>query len=518
MITEDQSEVVALLASPATHGGMPVETVETHASMVFLAGNRAWKLKRAVKYDYLDFSTAARRREMCLAEVARNRRTAPQLYLGVVPVTRADDGKLALDGPGPAVDWVVSMARFDQDDLLDRLASRGVLDVHVMPDLAIAIADLHAAARPRQDHGGVAGMAWVVTGNAEGFAAEGADLLDGDTCLQLTRDTRAMLDCQAHLLESRRQGGLVRECHGDLHLRNIVLLDGRPTLFDGIEFNDEISCIDVLYDLAFLLVDLWRRDLPHHANVVLNEYVARTQEADGLGLLPLFLSCRAAVRAKTSATAARLQTDPVRRRPLEAAAREYLTLAGRLLAPATPCVVAVGGLSGSGKSTLARALAPHVGGAPGAVVLRSDDVRKRLAGVGPLQRLDARGYSPEMSRRVYASLVERAAAISSAGHSVIVDAVFARPADREAVEAGARAAGVPFEGLWLDAPADTLVTRVSQRVADVSDADDDVVRRQLAADPGPVTWRRLAAGGAPHDVLDDAVALLRTSTCGASLA
>lgn len=193
------------------------------------------------------------------------------------------------------------------------------------------------------------------------------------------------------------------KCHGDLHLRNIVLLDGRPILFDGVEFNDEIACTDVLYDLAFLLMDLWRQ-LPRHANAVLNRYLAETEDLAGISLLPLFLSCRAAVRAKTSATAAALQQNAVRRNQLHGIAREYLALAEQLLHPPCPSLVAVGGFSGSGKSTLALGLAPFVGAVPGAVVLRSDEIRKRLCGVPHLQRLGPEGYSAQVSERVYATL------------------------------------------------------------------------------------------------------------------
>ena len=199
------------------------------------------------------------------------------------------------------------------------------------------------------------------------------------------RRPRAELDRRGALLDARRDADFVRQCHGDLHLRNIVLLDGRPTLFDGVEFNDKISCTDVLYDLTFLLMHLWRRRLPRHANEVWNQYLTDTGDLKGLPLLPLFLSCRAAVRAKTSATAARFQDDAARRRELQDLARKYLTMAEGLLHPARPCLVAIGGLSGSGKSTLALSLAPSVGAVPGAVVLRSDEIRKRLGGVPTLE-------------------------------------------------------------------------------------------------------------------------------------
>jgi hypothetical protein len=373
MIAEDQTEVVAFLASPATHAGLPVERIDTHASIVFLAGSHAWKLKRAVQYDYLDFSTSERRKAMCEAEVRINRRAAPALYRGVVPVTRQADRSLALDGSGAPVDWLVEMVRFDQDGLFDRLAARGALDLGLMRPLATAIAQFHDGAERRSDHGGAAGMTWVVDGNGTGFAEQGAGILDPSACANLTLSSREQLDGHRRLLDARRNGGFVRQCHGDLHLRNIVLLDGRPTLFDAIEFNDEIACSDVLYDLAFLLMDLWRRHLPRHANVVWNGYLAETADLEGIPLLPLFLSCRAAVRAKTSATAANLQTDRQRKSELQDLARDYLTMAQQLLRPPPACLIAIGGFSGSGKSTVAKALAPLIGACPGAVVIRSDD-------------------------------------------------------------------------------------------------------------------------------------------------
>src|SRR5689334_22352400 len=368
MLVEDQTAVVEFLSSPAAHGGDPVEKVETHASIVFLAGRRAWKLKRAVRYDYLDFSTAERRRTMCEAELRLNQRTAPHLYHRVVAVTRGADGTLALGGAGIAVDWVIEMTRFDQDELFDRLAAREQLGVELMRPLAAAIARLHAGATRRTDHGGLAGMTWVVEGNAADFARQPVGVFDADECQRVTADSRAAIEPHGSLLETRRAAGFVRECHGDLHLRNIVRLDGVPTLFDGVEFNDEISCVDVIYDLAFLLMDLWRRRLPTHANAVSNGYLAETTDLDALALLPLFLSCRAAVRAKTGAASAALQTDPERRAEHLRSAREYLTMAQALLHPPPPRLVAIGGLSGCGKSTMAFAMAPTLGAVPGAVV------------------------------------------------------------------------------------------------------------------------------------------------------
>jgi predicted kinase len=397
------------------------------------------------------------------------------------------------------------MLRFPQDALLDRQASAGALDLDLMPPLAAAVAAFHRTAERRTDRGGLAGMAWVIDGNASGFAEFGAACLDPSTVRRVIDDARRELEQRAALLEARRHGGFVRHCHGDLHLRNIVRLDGQPVLFDGVEFNDDISCIDVLYDLAFLLMDLWRRKLPRHANAVWNRYLAETTDIDGVALLPLFLSCRAAVRAKTSATAAALERDTTRQQGLYAQAREYLEMAGALLHPPPAALVAAGGLSGSGKSTLALGLAPMVGAVPGAVVLRSDEIRKRMLGVPLLRPLDPEGYAPDISRRVYATIAERAATVLRGGHSVIVDAVHARAADRTAIEDVARECSVPFIGFWLDAPEPLLVERTGRRRNDPSDADAGVVRWQHAEGVGTIDWCRIDASREPADVLAEAL-------------
>jgi len=240
-------------------------------------------------------------------------------------------------------------------------------------------------------------MTWVADGNALGLTEQGAGILDPALSARLATETRTELCRHAARLDARCRGGLVRECHGDLHLRNICLIDGTPTIFDGVEFNDDISCIDVLYDVAFVLMDLWRRGLHGHANALFNEYIGASGDVDALCLLPLFLSCRAAVRAKTSVTAAAMQLERGQRRELESAAVQYLNLARTFLRPAPPRLVAIGGFSGSGKSTLARGLAPNVGAAPGALVVGSDLLRKSVMGVPPLSGLAAAGYAPSAS-------------------------------------------------------------------------------------------------------------------------
>jgi uncharacterized protein len=501
MITvPDQRETIAFLSTPDAYRGRgqsgALERVDTHISIVWLVGDRAYKLKRAVRYPYVDFSTVERRHAACDAELRLNRRTAPAMYLSVLPVVRADAGSLALGGAGDPIDWVVEMARFDQNTLFDRLAERGELDLRLMGGLADAVVRLHAAAERRPDRGGRANMAWVVDGNEQDFEGQGAAVLERAQCTALVADSRSAIERHAELLDARRRSGFVRWCHGDLHLRNVCLIDGRPTLFDAVEFNEDIACVDVLYDLAFLLMDLWRRGLRRHANAVFNEYFARQGAAADLGglpLLPLFLSCRAAVRAKTSVSAAAVQPSPDSVHALETAAREYLTLAADLLHPAPPRLIAIGGFSGSGKSSLARRLAPAVGAVPGALILRSDVIRKALFGVPTARRLPDEAYTPEASRGVYRALLDRARTALAGGQAVVADAVHARAGDRDAIAGLARDLGVPFTGLWIDGSRALLASRLSGRRADASDATVEILDRQLAAGTGALHWPTLDA-------------------------
>lgn len=504
-VVEAQDEVIAFLTDPRTHGGAEVARIDTHGAIVVLAGDRAYKLKRAVRFPYMDFSTLALRRRAAEAELALNRRTAPTLYLAVEPVTRTPSGALAMGGVGPAVDWLVVMRRFDQEALFDRLAAKGALDARLMRELADAVLRFHAAAEPRPDHGGAAGIARVVAGNDQALREAGRAVFPQDKVAALKRASEAMLARKAALLEARRERGLVRHCHGDLHLGNICLFEGRPTLFDAIEFNEEIACVDVLYDFAFLLMDLDHRALRRLANLGFNRYLsdgARDGELGdlgGLAALPLFLACRAGVRAQVSAAAATAQPDQRAARRLVEAARSYLDLALAYLAPPQPRLVAIGGLSGAGKSTLAQALAPDLGAAPGALVLRSDVIRKHLAGRDELSRLGPASYTPEASARVFETIRERARVALAAGQAVIADAVYGRMQERAMIESVARELGVRFDGLWLEAPAAVLKARVAARSGDASDATREVVRQQLGSPLGQIGWARLDAaddGGA----------------------
>jgi hypothetical protein len=429
------------------------------------------------------------------------------LYRRLVPVTRAEGERLALAGSGEPIEWLLEMARFDQEVLLDRVAARGELTPAIVDDLAAEIAAFHAQAAVRTECGGFAGMREVIEGNAEDFAGLPDTIFGAERSARLTARCRAELARRRDLLEQRRRAGQVRHCHGDLHLANIVLLEGRPVLFDCLEFDETLASIDILYDLAFLLMDLLHQERGALAQRLLNGYLDATWDHGGVALLPLFLACRAAIRAKVLGFGLTKGTDASAAGEM-AEAREYLERALAYLDPPPARLVALGGVSGTGTSTLARALAPDLGPAPGAVVLRSDVVRKRLHGGTPGDRLPPAAYRKEASRPVYDTLAARAAVLARAGHATIVDAVFLDPAERAQIERVALEAGVPFQALWLSAPAAILLQRVAARRGDVSDATPDVLRQQLATDPGPLTWPLLDVSGSPETVAAQARALL----------
>jgi hypothetical protein len=506
MLVADQSDTVTFLERHAADLGTPVERISTHISLVFLAGDRALKLKRAVRFPYLDFSTPERRLAACESELQLNRRTAPALYLGIRRITREGDGRLALDGKGRLVDAVVEMRRFAQDDLFDNMAKRGALTPALMTDLAQRIAAFHRQAAVSFKHGGVGGMTGVLDINEHALRATA--LVPADAADAFAHEFERALARHGDQLEARRAAGKVRRCHGDLILRNICLLDGAPTLFDCIEFDETLATIDVLYDLAFLLMDLWHRGQRELANLVFNRYLDVCDESDGLGSVAFFMAVRAAVRTHVTAAQA-AGSPPQRSGPVLSEARAYFDLALSLLRPAKPELVAVGGLSGTGKSTLAARVGADLGIAPGARILNSDRVRKRLHGVPAETRLPEAAYRPDVSESVYASLRHEAIRALAAGCSVVVDAVFDRPADRAAIEAVAARAGVPFQGIWLEAPAPTLLARIEARRNDPSDATTDVLRTQLARDCGVITWRRLSAETDPAVMRDVILTSLR---------
>lgn len=496
MTVDRQAPAIAFIeALPA--GTAPVETIETHISRIFLVGDRVYKMKRAVKLPYVDFSTPELRLDACRKEVELNSRTAPGLYLGVRRLTREKDGAITFDGRGILIEAVVEMRRFEQDALLDKIALAGRLTPKLATDVAEMIVAFHHAAPVVNTGGGAVNIAGVLDINEAGFRT--SHVFDAKEVADFNRSFRVALTEHAALLDRREADGKVRRCHGDLHLRNICLLDGKPRLFDCIEFNDQIATIDTLYDLAFLLMDLWHRGLKDIANLVANRYFDLSDDEDGFVLLPFFMALRAAVRAHVTATQAE-GGDPDGK--LSAEARSYFDLARRLLLNTPPGLVVIGGLSGTGKTTVAEALACRLGTPPGARILESDRIRKAMHGVSAETRLPDSAYRPEISDRVYEEVARRAGAILRGGGSVVADAVFDRPEKRRLVETAALRAGARFTGVWLTAEKALLRQRVGARQGGPSDATLDILSRQLERDVGEITWQEVDAGETPDAIVE----------------
>lgn len=504
-----QNDLIDWLSKPAAYDRpvKKVKTISTHISKIFLAGDRAYKLKRAVKYPYLDFSTADKRRRACENEINLNRRTAPQVYLGLIPVTFDDEEGFKLDGRGKIVDWLIEMVRFKQSHIFDSLAQKGKLTKSLMEELAETIFQFHQSAEIDHSSNGADAVENVVRNNIASFSHLDDSFFDTQAVMRLDAATNELLDTMRPILQARALAGQVRHCHGDLHLRNIVMLDGRPALFDAIEFNDDFARIDVMFDLAFLLMDLEFQDMRPSANIVLNRYLELSGDIDALSCLPIFLSLRAAIRAHVTATASTFASGRKYQHML-GDARHYLDLANGYLMPEQPRLIAIGGLSGTGKSRLSRKLAPYLDPAPGAVVVRSDVLRKQLSGVDLHSKLSHEGYSEEMTVQTYNALYDKAHEALQAGHSVVADAVFAKPSQRDAIGKVARRHNIKFDGIWLEADQDVLEKRVAGRRNNVSDATVDVLRQQLTYDLGGIDWTRRSSSGPRKEVLGNVLSLL----------
>ena len=422
----NQDEIVAFLSSGASYGlpGLPVTRIETHGSIVFLVGDNAYKLKRPVAFSALDYTTVERREVACRREVELNRRTAPDLYLGVRAVCRGKDGALTLDGVGPVVDWIVAMRRFEQADLFDNLAAANRLSMRLMSALADEIARFHAGAQVADASGGAQGLGRAIEQNRTDQSTV-ESVLKRDAIERLYTHSMRVLDRVHALLDRRRANGRVRVCHGDLRLANICLYHGRPTLFDAIEFAENLSCVDVLYDLAFLLMDLEQRGLHAEANLVFNRYLDMSGDSEGLSALPLMISVRAGIRAYGVAASSMRKTDRDESRRLVAAAHALMNLAASLLETESPRLVALDGGIASDRDALAVDLASRFKPSPGARILRT-----------------------KMSPHVEAN----AAVISeviNAGYTAIIDAPFRDGMPSIQGTELAAALHVPFVGLWL---------------------------------------------------------------------
>lgn len=477
----EQAEVAAFLRDLA--GSDPLET---HISLVFVGSDTVWKLKKAVRLAFLDFTSLDSRRRFTLRELELNQPAAPELYRDAVPVVRQADGTLAFSERDDveAIDWALRMARVPPGDFLDEIAAAGRLNAPLLDALGDTVAMYHSNLSPSKGVDPVAAMHSVTLGNAQ--SAIEAEL---PVC-EVREWRKGIVDALKEIaswLTERERDGFVRRAHGDLHLGNLCLWNGKPVPFDALEFDEAMATIDLGYDLAFLLMDLDQRVSRAAANRVLNRYVARTGDAALTRALPAFLSLRAMIRAHVEAK----RGNPRMASPYLAAASDYLR-------PERPVVLAIGGLPGTGKTTLARALAPELGRAPGALVLRSDEIRKRQYGASPEQRLPQSAYSEATSEAVLGELTALVAKTAKGGHTVIADATFIDPRHRCMLAAAAHAAAVPFVGLWLHAPLAVLETRIANRRNDASDATIATLQAASRSNPRPGDWIAVEAAESAH--------------------
>ena len=490
-----QALLIQSLQSAAVfdHPADSIEVLETHISWVILAGNFAYKFKKAVNFGFLDFSTLQKRHFYCQEELRLNRRFAPQLYLDVVSITGSVTQPV-INGEGEPLEFAVKMRRFSQDCLLGGLAAEHRLLPGHVDEIAALLAGIHDTidrAREDTDFGRAEGIHhWVLDNFTQIRAALQPEAVHPELdrlenwCQQEFSAVRAQL-------ELRRKNGFVRECHGDLHLGNLALIDGRITPFDCIEFNPQLRWIDVMSEAAFLMMDLLDRGYAGLAYRFLNGYLQRTGDYAGLRILRYYLVYRALVRAKVAAL--RLVQSATGSEGRAEARRDfdgYISLAvNRAVAPA-PCMLIMHGVSGSGKSWYASQLAEKLG----AIQLRSDIERKRLYGyradASTGSDVQAGIYSQAASARTYAQLATLASSVVAGGLTVIVDAAFLKLDERQRFQQLAQSCDVPFAILHVEADEPTLVARIARRSQlgnDPSEAGIDVLKSQL------VTQEPLAA-------------------------
>jgi aminoglycoside phosphotransferase family enzyme/predicted kinase len=472
-----RSSLVEALRSPACypHAVDAVSVIETHISYVLLAGEHAYKIKKEVRLPFADFSSLEARRRFCAEEVRLNRRTAPALYLGVVPIAGPAAAPV-VGGAGPAIEYAVHMRRFPADALLDALAREGRLTAAHAEALACSVAALHARAEraaPESGYGTPAGVLGDALDNIHDIQAlEGTAPL-ADALESLREWTIAHHRGLAPFLAERHSDGFVRECHGDLHLANVVLVDGAPVPFDAIDFAPRLRWIDVMSEVAFTVMDLERHRAPSLAAVFLNRYLEETGDYAGLRVLRFYAVYRAMVRAKVAGIrACQPGIGAEARRAEEAQLAADVALAQRLARRSRPALILMHGLPGSGKSFVSRRLVESLG----AVRIRSDVERKRRHGLGADDRSasppGAGLYTERENDLTYGRLAELAAWSLGSGRPTVIDAAFLRRGERDAFRALASAAGASFAIARCGAPGALLRERVARREGAAGEASE----------------------------------------------
>ncbi len=504
MLIDDQSAVIAALSEPEAYGlkrPRKIAVKETNICDVFMTGEKAYKLKRGVKYPYVDYSTAEKRAAACRRELEICTRFAPELCFGVEEVVSDRKGRIFVrsacpDKDAEVVDYVLVMHQFEEGMLFDNMVDRGDLDRFEMMDTAEKIYGLHRDAPVVTTVDPVAVIRGRIDENNAMIRCFVPDIFDAEDVDALERDQMSELERNTALLEKRRADGKIRVCHGDLNLRNLAMWNGRVTPFNPIEFNDALTNIDTLYDFAFLLVDMESKGQRRLASILYNHYMALSADWDGVPVLPLYLSCRAAVNAYVFAQRSAEMKDRHDSALMANKAYEQLVIARRFLNRPRPVLVACGGLSGSGKSRIARESAPFIGNPPGAVILRDDVLRKNMLNTDLEKHVDTATYTPQLESAVFGRLCDECRTLLRAGQSVVADALFHDENQRRAIEELAREENADFQGLWVDAPLEVRIERVMSRKRNPSDVKTaDELRKQLDIDVGKVDWDKIDTSG-----------------------
>ncbi|AVZ30271.1 AAA family ATPase [Nodularia spumigena] len=456
----------------------PIQLIQTHISYVLLTGDYAYKLKKAVNFGFLDFSTLEKRKHFCQEELRLNQRGAAQLYLEVLPVTMVDE-QHHLAGTGKAVEYALKMRQFPQEFLFSTLFEQGKLNETHLEDLGKVVAQYHAKSAT-DDYIRSFGEVPQVRAAIDENYQQTEKYIGGPQTPKQFQETKKYTDNffveRPELFTSRVENNYIRECHGDLHMRNIALWNDKITLFDCIEFNEPFRFVDVMYDVAFTVMDLEARHSPNLANAFLNTYVEQTGDWEGLQVLPLYLSRQAYVRAKVTSF---LLDDPsipetVKEEAAKTAA-QYYTQAWEYTKPKAGKLILMSGVSGSGKSTTAKYLARELQ----AIQIRSDAVRKHLGGISLGERGGDDLYTPEMTQKTYARLLNLGIILAQQGFHVILDAKYDKQHLRQDAIAQAEKHQLPLQIIYCTAPLEVVQERLANRTGDIADATVDLLTSQL---------------------------------------
>ncbi|EAZ90978.1 bifunctional aminoglycoside phosphotransferase/ATP-binding protein [Crocosphaera chwakensis] len=476
----DISNLIKQLQNPNSYSHTvqnSIKVIQTHASAIFLTGNYAYKIKKPVDFGFLDYSTLEKRQHFLNQELTMNQAIAPDIYLEVLPIT-LDNNQVNIGGKGEIIDYVLKMNQFPQDCLFINLFKAGKLEKYHLEDLGKVVSEFHKNTITNDYIRGFGDIEVIKKSIDENYERTEKYIGIAQTEKQY-KETKQFTDRYFELKQSyfkqRQQADKIRECHGDLHLKNVCLWNNKIQLFDRIEFNEEFRYVDVMFDVAFTVMDLDARNRQDFSNIFLNTYLEYTGDWQGLQVLPVYLSRQAYVRAKVNSMVlddANISDEEHKKAQEEA--KNYYHLAWKYTQQHQGKIILMSGLSGSGKTTIAKYLAQQING----ILIRSDAVRKHIGNIPLDETGDSELYSEEMNKKTYETLIYLGEIIVKEGFSVILDAKFDRHQWRETVIEIAKKNNISLTILYCHAPLEILSDRLSNRQGDISDATANLLQQQ----------------------------------------